>query len=579
MLRFSTFVFALFLSVSAFCQTPTNIIVTDSRADAVLRGNYDPAQLAPGTVVKHDFITKALENDVSADTLKKSIIKLATFKNRNTGADTVSNVTGIGAARRWVFNEFKSYSAQSGGRLIPSYLQFDQLICSQPQHKNIVAVLPGSDTTDKSVIIIEAHIDSRNKDLCDTTELAEGIEDNASGTALVMELARVMSRHTYKNTIVFMLVISEEQGLYGANAMAEFCQQQGIKVKAVFNNDVIGGVICGKTSSPPSCPGFNEVDSMQVRLFSSGVTFSDAKNLVRWIKLEYKEELLPVVKIPMMVTVMTEEDRVGRGGDHIPFTQHGFISMRFTAANEHGDASNSAGYDDRQHTKDDILGVDTNGDMVVDSFFVDFNYLGRNTVINGNSVAMAAIGPKSPSFVLSPSTNNKLKVTITDPNNYGKYRIGMRVNTKNEWDTIYTITALTDSFPVPFNKSQFVSVASVDADGVESLFATEQRILISGMGENRKPESGIELLDNVPNPFDEATAIGFIMHDDVSYSEAFVTITDLNGREIKKMPLKLKQGANEVIYNHGYNATGIFLYSLVIDGRVIATKRMVFTAN
>ncbi len=579
MLRFSTLLLSFLFALNSYAQTPTNILVTNSKADAVMKGNYDPALLAPGAIVSHTDAARDLQNLINSDTLKKNIIKLATFRNRNTGADTVSNVTGIGAARRWVHREFESYSNQTGGRLIPAYFQFDQLICSQPQHRNIMAVLPGADTSDKSIVIVEAHIDSRNKDLCDTTESAEGIEDNASGTALVMELARVMSGRTYKNTIVFLIVISEEQGLYGANAFAVYCKNEGIGIKAVLNNDVVGGVICGKTSSPPSCPGYNDVDSTQVRFFSTGSTFSDHKNLCRFIKLEYQEELLQYVTVPMAVTIMAGEDRIGRGGDHIPFRQAGFTSMRVTAANEHGDASNSPGYDDRQHTTSDVLGVDTDNDMVVDSFFVDFNYLGRNAAINGNAIAMAAIGPKKPAFTLSQSTDQKLKVTITDQKQYLKYRVGVRTGTNNDFDTIYTITALTDSFTVVLNKSTFVSVASVDGNGVESLFATEQRLLVSGLGENIAPKYGIELLANVPNPFDEATTIGFIVNKNFDYKDAAVVITDLQGRIVKQMPVVIKEGVNEVIYEHGYNTTGIFLYQLIIDGKVIDTRRMVFTAN
>src|SRR5690606_35093373 len=125
---------------------------------------------------------------------------------------------------------------------------------------------------------------------------------------------------------------------------------------AVLNNDVIGGIICGQTSSPPSCPGLNQVDSTQVRLFSFGSYDSPHKGLSRFIKLEYKEMIMPYATVPMAITIMNDEDRIGRGGDHKPFRQHGYPAMRFTSANENGDANvNSAGYADRQHTSVAIL--------------------------------------------------------------------------------------------------------------------------------------------------------------------------------------------------------------------------------
>ncbi len=556
----------------------TNFLVLNPLAENVLKGNYDPALYAPGAIVDHAVIAQAIQNGISANKLKQDIVKLATFKNRNTGADTVSHLTGIGAARRWVYSEFQGY-AQQNNRLIPSYFQFDQQICGQPQHRNIMCVLPGTDTADKSVIIIEGHIDSRCKGLCDTACVAEGIEDNATGTALVMELARVMSAHTYKNTLVFMVVIGEEQGLYGAGAFAMYCKNNGIKVKAVMNNDVIGGIICGKTSSAPSCPGENNIDSLQVRMFSQGVSQSEHKNLARFIKLEYQEELKPYVSVPMQLTIMTAEDRTGRGGDHQPFRQNGFRAMRFTSANEHGDASNASGYTDRQHTSGDILGVDTDNNTEVDSFFVDFNYLARNAAINGNAAAMAAIGPKLPTFTMTHN-NGYMKIEVTSASDFPQYRIGVRTGTNTEFDTLRTITSSrVDSLPVTAGKIYLASVASVDENGVESLFASEQRVTTpTGIADVNK-QSDIELLPNKPNPFDEATAIGFIIPERLVNRSAWVSILDIQGREIQRLPVKLQLGMNEVIYEHGYNTSGTYLYQLVIDGKLIATRQMIFTAN
>ncbi|MEK9830386.1 MAG: M28 family peptidase, partial [Schleiferiaceae bacterium] len=221
---------------------------------------------------------------------------------------------------------------------------------------------------------------------------------------LVMELARIMSAHEYPATLVFMVTIGEEQGLYGAGAFAQYADQENLPITAVFNNDVIGGIICGQTSSAPSCPGVNAIDSTQVRLFSAGSFNSAHKQLARYVKLQHQEELSAIgtaqggwKAVPMQVSVMAAEDRTGRGGDHIPFRQRGFSAIRFTSANEHGNASNGPGYTDRQHTSGDVLGADTNGDGEVDSFYVDFHYLGRNALINANAAVMAAYAPPPPS--------------------------------------------------------------------------------------------------------------------------------------------------------------------------------------
>jgi hypothetical protein len=369
----------------------SNILSSNPLAEQILLGNYNPVDYSPDMAAPLLPTTLAaqLQAQISADSLKEYILKLSTFGTRNTGSDTLSPSIGIGAARRWTHQKFAEFSVENDGRLIPSYLQFDLAICGVNQHRNIFAVLPGSNPA-SGMVLVEGHIDSRCDVLCDTSCLAEGVEDNATGTALVLELARVMSRYQFPNTVVFLVTIAEEQGLLGAEAFADYVQQKNIPLNAVLNNDVIGGILCGKTSSAPSCPGLDAVDSTSVRLFSSGSFNSKHKQLARFNKLQYQENLLPFAAVPMNIRIMSPEDRTGRGGDHIPFREHNYPAMRFTSANEHGDASNGPDYVDRQHTSEDVLGVDTDGDQVIDSFFVDFNYLARNTLINANALAIAA---------------------------------------------------------------------------------------------------------------------------------------------------------------------------------------------
>ncbi|HXC05746.1 MAG TPA: M28 family peptidase, partial [Bacteroidia bacterium] len=327
-----SFLFSILVSIT-FSQTA--IICTNPTAEQILTGNYNPSlYLAAVEIANPDSISTGITAGISPDSLKKSILHIAAFRNHNTGSDTLSSGNGIGAARRWIYSCFQQYSTASQNRLIPSYLQFTQSICGMTQHRNTFAVLPGRDTSDKSIIIIEGHIDSRCEGLCDTACKAEGVEDNASGTALVLELARVMSHYTFNQTIVFLITTAEEQGLYGGQAFAQYAQLKGIKIKAVLNNDVIGGIICGNTSSPPSCPGPGNLDSTDVRIFSYGSFNSPYKGLARFTKLEYKEQLKYRVSLPMNIEIMSPEDRTGRGGDHIPFRMLNFTSVRFTSANE-----------------------------------------------------------------------------------------------------------------------------------------------------------------------------------------------------------------------------------------------------
>jgi hypothetical protein len=280
----------------------------------------------------------------------------------------------------------------------------------------------------------------------------------------------------------------------------------------------------------------------------------------------------------MTVTVMSGEDRSGRGGDHIPFRQNGFASCRFTSANEHGDASNGPGYTDRQHTTDDVLGVDTDLDGTIDSFFVDFNYLSRNACINGAGASIAALGPKKPDFNIATIPGPGIIIHVTQESNYSSYRVGVR-STTNDWDSVYTISGYYDTIFPPVSNVYYVSIASVDENGLESLFSKEiviQNSQISVSELDQESEKPIELLQNRPNPFDEATIIGVLVNQEVNYKNAAIVVYDITGKKVENMKIDLKPGVNEAFYEHGYGKTGTFFYALIIDGKEISRKSMIF---
>ena len=139
--------------------------------------------------------------------------------------------------------------------------------------------------------------------------------------------------------------------------LREYLKAQGVLIKAVNNNDVSGGIFCGHTASGPGCPYYGNLDSIDLRIFSLGDVNSPNKQWARYIKLEYKEQLSNLVAVPTDLQIMENDDRIGRGGDHQAFTDIGYTAVRFTQANEDGDAnSDSIGYTDRQHSLRDSLG-------------------------------------------------------------------------------------------------------------------------------------------------------------------------------------------------------------------------------
>jgi len=567
--------------------TQTNILVTSAEADQILHGAFSADEYLPATIINHpDDIAEALLADTSPDSLKAYLEVLSLFENRNTGSDTSSATTGMGAARRWAYNKFESFSAQSEGRLIPAYLQFDQEICGMGQHRNVIAVLPGIGPNRHELVIVEGHMDSRCADVCDIECTAHGMEDNGSGTALVLELARVMSQLAFDRTLVFMCTTGEEQGLFGANAFATYCQDEGLTVKAVYNNDIVGGIICGETASPPGCPGLNEIDSINVRLYSAAgslLSSSRSRLLARFARLQYEETLSPITPVQTMINIMSQEDRTGRGGDHIPFRQNGYPAVRFTSANEHGNGNPSMpDYHDRQHTMEDVLGLDTDGDNLLDSFFVDFNYLARNAIINGNAMAASAMGPFTPTGFTLEEVENGLRYEIEDPNNYGLYRLGIRTfdNGTNYFDTLLTVTDTEGVLNnLPPEELYLITSATVDSNGIESHFSEEAfENITSSTDDMPAPRRGITLLQNRPNPFDEATTIGIRVEQPVNYQEAYIAVSDARGQELARYPVELRQGLVQITYgyHHHQYQPGTYYYSLVIDGKLFETKAMVY---
>ncbi len=585
----------LLLPLPSLAQPVTNISVGSAEVEGILKGQYDPAAYtAPQVIDDHAAMLCEMRWGLNPDSLKAYLVALDGFHTRHSYSDTASATSGIGAARRWCMAKFQQFSAARNDRLRPAYLHFDWPggSCGDAfDWRNVLAVLPGSDTTDHQLVIIEAHLDSRCAGVCDVTCPAPGMEDNGSGTALVLELARVMSRYTFRHTLVFMLTTGEEQGLVGAEAMAQWCEDQGIAIKGVQNNDIVGGVLCGQTSSAPSCAPPGSVDSLQVRLFSNGSSSAPHRGFARSLKHWYAEKLQTQMAVPMAVSVIAQEDRDGRGGDHIPFRQHGYRSVRFTSANEHGNANvDSVGYTDHQHTSGDVLGVDTDGDQVIDSLFVDLHYLQRNALINGMGAVLLALGPEPPDLTVHDEPTG-LRVSITGGFN-SAYRIGVRPSgVSADFAAVYLTTDT--SFAVPgllANHTYYISAAAIDASGVPSPFSREYakgndadtppaptdplpyglNCWGIGMAEHAAPEDAP--LHIAPNPTTGLVRCRIQLPGGTP-RQAYLELFDPQGRAVQRFPLRAQAGPfTEEHLLRG--AAGAYLLRLVVDGRTLATERV-----
>ena len=567
-----------------FCAAQDNIIWTNPQIGNILTGQYDPADYMSGQVIDDPtVIAQQLDARMDPSRLRVYLEEMSEFENRNTGSDTLSTTRGIGAARNWALDMFQEFSDAEGGRMQVGFLQFDQDICSMGRHKNIVAVLPGSGPQFNESVLVEAHFDSRCDTACDGDCEAHGMEDNGSGSAVILELSRILSRYSFNRTLIFMLTIGEEQGLLGAEAMSLWCLENDVQLKAVLNNDIIGGVTCGETASPPGCPSLDHIDSTNVRIYSKGVMNSPNKQLARWTKLQYEEMIVPITEYANVINILTPEDRAGRGGDHIPFPGKGFPALRFTSANEHGDGNPAQDdYHDRQHTSTDRLGVDTDGDSELDSFFVDFNYLGRNGVINGISLAMGACSPVAPPDFNMETIAGGFRFEIDDPSNIGNYRVAIAELNGLEWIELIDFTSSVDSITDLASGFYVLSACTVDENGIESFFSRERFGSTTGITTATQDllieKSLVHLMQNTPNPFDEATMINVVVEGEIDHKEASIRVHGLDGKEIVSFPLHLNLGVNEVFYSHTHHGfvPGVYAYSLVIDGQIFDTKKMIY---
>jgi hypothetical protein len=591
------FLLSLLFSTSLCAQT--NIIVTNPIAESIMAGNYNPLNYNAGiTTLSSSQIVDKLYEDISPDSLQNYVQTLAAFGTRNSYTIANNSTTkGLKATNNWVEKKFQEFNLTQNNRLIISRMNFNAVIgrCSNVSstYNQVFAVLPGTDITDKSIILIQGHIDSYNGNSCDTVGIAPGVTDNATGSALVLESARVLSKIGFKSTIVFLLTVGEEQGLWGGKAFANYSSSKARKIKMVLTNDISGASYCGSCSATPSCvQGVDGTNSL--RIFSYGSVASIQKQLARYIKLQHKELVQPKLTSPFTINILSGEDRTGRGSDHIPFRQLGYPAIRIISQNENGDGSGTCGV---QHTSKDAELLDTNNDGIFDTTGLDYPYLAKNVLINSTAAAMAAQAVKPvTSFTAKFNNPNKVNLVINDPNNTLKYRVAIRSLT-NDWDSVYTVTTKTPSLTIQLSRSKiiYISVAAVNADNVESMFTNEislkvpaATVALRSSYSNESPVNFIDdnskdlkpnvgFIENYPNPFDESTYIVFKNETNEVIKNAHIRIRKMNGEQISHKNITIVKGLNEYLFSfESLTNAQILFCTIEADNKVIATRKLIF---
>jgi len=420
-------------------------------------------------IIKKDIEIDAMVKEISVDSLAQNLTKLVSFGTRATLSNQSSNTKGIGAARAWILTRFNEYAKASNGRLTAfidtTTYNADKRRVNRPIILgNVVATLKGTDPNDKRIFVISGHLDSRRSNDMDSVGDSPGANDDGSGTVAVMECARVMSKHSFPATIIFVTVSGEEQGLLGAYFMAGKAKKENWKIEAVLNNDIMGSNNSNET---------NIVDNTRVRVFSEGLSVTDtgrvamqirnlglendgrSRQLARYVK-EVGERYVENLEVMMIY----RNDRFLRGGDHTAFVENGFAAVRITEMNENYT---------RQHQDIRVENGIKYGDLIE---HIDFEYLRKNTSMNLANLANLAKAPAVPDEVkidvkkLTNSTYLYWKAPKTGA--VKGYYILMRETTSPVWQKkIYTESL---EIRLPYSKDNyFFAVQAVNETGNESL--------------------------------------------------------------------------------------------------------------
>lgn len=421
------------------------------------------------TTINRDPEIENMVKEVNADSLQAYVRAMVGFKTRSTVSSTTDSKAGIGAARNWVLAKFSQFAAASGGRLTAmvdtsTYVADGNRVKTNVNLGNTVATLKGTDPNDNRLFIISGHLDSRRTDVLDGTNEAPGANDDASGSAAVIECARIMSRHSFPATIIFVTVSGEEQGLLGSTYMAKKAKAAGWNIEAVLNNDIIGSNNSNQT---------NIINNTQVRVFSEGLPAYEldkqaktlrqlgmendgkSRQLARYVK-ETGERYVDNLQVVMVY----RPDRFLRGGDHIPYLDNGYTAVRITEMNENFNHQ----HQDVRTEKGIVY-----GDLPE---FMDFEYLRKNTAMNLANLANLAKAPGMPETAKVEVRNltNSSQLSWKAPAN-GKpkgYYILMRETTSPVWQRKFFTTAT--EMDLPYSKDNyFFAVQSVSEAGNESL--------------------------------------------------------------------------------------------------------------
>ncbi len=407
--------------------------------------------------------------EIDARNIERTIRKLVTFGTRNTLSPQDDSNRGIGAARDWLYSLFLKAAEKSAGRMTVEKQGFEQSkaarVPAPTMVTNIVATLKGTQPeSENRIYVVSGHYDSMCTIPTDAKCDAPGADDDASGTAAVLEIARVMAKYKFDATIVFMAVAGEEQGLLGSTYFAEQAKQRALDIDAMFTNDIIGNTLGGNGVRDrrtvrvfsEGVPSNEKPEEANIRRGVGGENDSASRQLARFIR-ETGERYVPGMKVMMVY----RRDRYLRGGDHIPFLERGFPAVRFTEPNE-----------DYHHQHQNVR--TENGIKFGDlPEFVDFAYTANVARINAANLAALALAPAAPkdvAIVTARLTNDTdLRWSANKEPDLAGYEIVWRDTTSPLWTNSRWVGKVTSYTLKGMSKDNyFFGVRAVDRDGNKS---------------------------------------------------------------------------------------------------------------
>jgi Peptidase family M28 len=427
----------------------------------------------PAEPIAPDGRISAALRQVSAERIRANIEKLASFGTRLTlSAQDPASIAvgrGIGAAREWIKAEFERYAQDCGGCLDVKTDSFTEPAADRiPQPTeitNVYAVLKGTDAENaKRIVLVTGHYDSRPSDTLDVKADAPGANDDASGTAVSLECARVLSKLKFPATIIFLTVAGEEQGLNGSRHFAKMAKDQGWNLEAVLNNDIVGG---DKSAGQ---------DHSVVRVFSEGLPASATEQEIRRIRglggendsgsrqlARYIADVGRTYDAGVKPVLVFRLDRYLRGGDHSAFNQQGFAAVRFTEFRE-----------DFHHQHQNVRTDGDNGIEYGDlAKFVDFDYVAHVARLNAATLASLASAPAPPANVhlLTKDLENDSTLTweASPGGRAAEYEVLWRSTTSPEWEHVEKFGGVTRATLKLSKDNVIFAVRAVDAEGHRSL--------------------------------------------------------------------------------------------------------------